>query len=151
MAIAVGQAAPDFTLQSTKGEVNLAKLRGEKVVLLFFPFAFSGPCSVELTGVRDQSQELPANVIGISVDSLYSLKAWDEQHNFGFPLASDFQKDTCRAYGVLYDGEGGRRGFAMRSVFVVDREGIVRYVWVADEPTTLPDFDQVRAAVASIA
>jgi phosphoglycerate dehydrogenase-like enzyme/peroxiredoxin len=156
VAIAVGAKAPDFELPATNeaGKVRLSDYRGRPVVILFYPFDFSGTCTTELCQVRDGFAEfgrLDADVVAISVDSIFSHRAWAKQEGFPFPLASDFDKTTAEAYGVLYQGEGGRRGFAKRSAFVVDGDGVVRYAWVSDDPAQIPDFEEIRRVLEGLA
>lgn len=152
----VGQPAPDFRLKATTGgEIALSGYRGEQpVVLLFFPLAFSPVCTAELCTVRDDDERfrrLGAEVLAISVDSPFALQAWAERDRFNFPLLSDFNKEVARQYGVLHEDLLGLKGVAKRSVFVIDRQGIVRYAWVSDDPRRLPDFAAIERAVRSAA
>ena len=127
---AVGATAPDFTLKDQNNQpVTLASYRGSKTVLLvFYPFAFSGTCTAELGQVRD---ELPSyqnddvQVLAISTDPVFALKGWAEAQQYTFPLLSDFWPHgaTARAYGVFNEAAG----MANRGTFVVDREGVVRF------------------------
>lgn len=151
MAADVGEKAPDFELQATgpKEKVSLSDFRGKPVVLLFYPFDFSGPCTTELCSVRDGMREyehLGAQVLAISVDSIHAHRAWARQENFSFPLLADFSRETAQAYGVLTPG----KGFAKRSAFVIDGEGVIRYRSVSDDPTVLPDFDEVKEALRKV-
>jgi peroxiredoxin len=85
-----------------------------------------------------------ARVFGISVDSPYAQKAWVQQLNLNFPLLSDFNKEVSKAYAVLYEDLGGFKGVAKRSAFVLDREGIIRYKWVSEDPEKLPDLEAIK-------
>jgi len=87
---------------------------------------------------------IKARVLGINVDSPYAQKAWVQQLNLNFPLLSDFNKEMSKAYGVLYEDLGGLRGVAKRSAFVLDREGIIRYKWVSEDPKKLPDLEAIK-------
>lgn len=151
----VGTQAPGFTLKATGPEqVSLSDYRGKNVVLLFFPFAFSPVCTEELCGVRDglsQFQELDAQVLAISVDSPYTLKAFAEAEQLTFPLLSDFNKEVAPAYGAYYEELAGLKGVAKRAAFVIDREGIIRYKWVSDVPTNLPDLEAIQATLRVLA
>src|SRR5687768_15245526 len=130
--ITAGQPAPDFTLFDTqKQQIRLSDLRGQNVLLLFFPLAFTSTCTAELCSVRDNLgmyQSLNVQPLGISVDSLYSLAKYREEQNLNFPLLSDFNKEVSKMYGSLYEEFGfGMRGVSKRSAFLVDKEGIVQY------------------------
>ncbi|MGH3311808.1 MAG: peroxiredoxin [Streptomyces sp.] len=130
MAIDVGTKAPDFTLKSQHGEsVSLSDYRGNKnVVLIFYPFAFTGVCTGELCALRD---ELPAFVnddvqlLAVSNDSPFALRVFAEQEGLEYPLLSDFwpHGEASRAYGV-FDEE---KGCAVRGTFIIDTEGVVRW------------------------
>src|SRR5688500_8258813 len=106
MAIQIGQQAPDFTLVNTeKQPVSLSSFKGQDVVLLFFPLAFSSVCTAELCSVRDEMaryNNLETKVIGISIDSLFTLAKYKEDQQYNFELLSDFNKEVSAAYGALY-------------------------------------------------
>jgi len=124
--------------------------------LAFFPFAFSGICDKEMCSFRDDFGTLQASgtqLVGISADSSYSLKAFSQTYNLQFPLLSDFNKKVTRLYGVLQDPWVGLgyRGVAKRSVFLVDGRGILRYRWVTDEPSDEPPYQEVMKAVQKTA
>lgn len=157
MPAQVGDQAPDFRLPATgpQDTVSLGEFRGRKnVVLLFFPFAFSPVCTQEMCAVRDtylsRFNGLDAQVLGISVDSPFSLKAWAKQENFDFPLLSDFNKDVAKAYDVYHGELFGFQGVAKRAAFVIDKEGIIRYRWVSDDPKVLPDQEEIRRVLAEL-
>jgi peroxiredoxin len=154
MAVQPGDAAPDFTLKNTDmEEVSLSSLKGKNVVLLFVPFAFTGVCTQELcdiTGGLSAYKELDAEVLGISVDSPFSQKAWAEKEGIGIPLLSDLNREVSAAYGAQYDDFIGFNGVAKRSAFVIDKEGVVRYASISDDPKVLPDFEAVRACLQSL-
>jgi len=152
MKITVGQKAPAFTLFSAdKTKVSLEDFKGRKVLLLFFPQAFTGVCTKELCGVRDDIQRYTnadAQVLGISVDSVFTLNRYSNDQSFNFPLLSDFNKDVSREYGSLYDNWiFDMQGVSKRSAFVVDREGIIRYAEVLDNAGDVPDFDKINQAL----
>src|SRR5438067_8730281 len=110
MAIQIGQPAPDFSLYDTdKQLVTLSELRGQNVLLLFFPLAFTSVCTAELCSVRDNLkmyEELNVKPFGISVDSLYTLAKFKQEQHLNFPLLSDFNKEVSALYGVLYETFG---------------------------------------------
>ena len=155
MAISVGAQAPDFTLHSTNDdEITLSDYRGESnVVILFFPFAFSGICHEELCSVRDsyhRYQELDAQVLGITGDSLFSLKAWKEKEGFQFPLLSDFNYEVAAQYDSLFEELAWMRNVHKRSAFLVDKEGVVRYAEIGDTPKDLPDFEAIQGVLSEL-
>lgn len=155
MSIQIGQPAPEFKLFSfEKKEVALSDYRGQNVVLLFFPMAFSGVCTAELCAVRDDIasyQGLNAQVLAVSVDSPFTLAKFREDQHLNFPLLSDFNKQTAQAYDAFYEEfVMGLKGVARRSAFVIDREGIVRYAEVLESAGDLPDFQKVRETLASL-
>ena len=154
MAADVGSIAPDFTLMNQDREpVTLSQLKGKPVVLAFFPAAFSGVCQKELCTVRDSMGALNnagAQVLGISVDTFFALKAFQDQQKLNFPLLSDFNKEVIRSYGVFNEDMIGLKGIAKRSVFVLDKDGVVRYREVLDDARNEPDYKKVLDSVASL-
>ena len=156
MAIRVGEPAPDFALRGSQGNdpVSLSSFRGDKnVVLLFFPLAWTSVCTKEMCSIRDSYAEygkLNAQVLGISVDSAFALKAWAKEEGFTFPLLSDFNKDVSASYGALYDDLMGLKGVSKRAAFVIDRAGVVRYAEVLAKASDLPDFDAIKHVLADI-
>lgn len=153
MALEPGTPAPDFSLTLTPGEapLRLADYRGHKtVVLLFFPLAFSSVCTNELCFMAERYEDwtdLDAEILGISVDSAFVNQRFTRETGAPFPILSDFNREAVAAYGVRNDDFFGMRGVADRSVFVIDRDGIIRYAWTTDDPEVLPPFDAVKAAV----
>jgi peroxiredoxin len=150
----VGSKAPDFTLTNEERQpVRLSDQRGHPVVLAFFPAAFSSVCTKELCTFRDSLARLnnaQAQVYGISVDTFFTLKAFHDAQKLTFPLLSDFNKDAIRAYGVFNEDMIGLKGIAKRAVFVIDKEGVVRYREVLDDARNEPDYDRVFAALARL-
>jgi peroxiredoxin len=131
---ALGQPAPDFTLPSTAGkDVTLSSFRGkENVLVAFFPLAFTGPCTAEMCAFSEdyaQFQGAGTVVLPISVDAIPSLKAFKEKERMRVDLLSDFFRKTARDYGVLME----EKGFAKRSYFLVDRQGVLRWSHVEAE------------------
>ena len=129
MRLEPGQEAPDFTLRDQHGRhVSLSSFRGSKAVaLMFYPYAFSSVCTGELCAVRDRLPTFESDtvqVLAISCDPMFALRAFAEQDGLTFPLLSDFWPHgaTARAYGVLDE----ERGCSDRSTFVVDRDGVLR-------------------------
>ncbi len=156
MKIQIGQQAPGFALYSgDKKQVSLDSYRGKNVLLLFFPLAFSSVCTKELCSVRDNISvynSSGADVIGISVDSLYVLKRFREDQGLNFELLSDFNKDTSAAYDSLYAEFGyDMKGVSKRAAFVIDRNGIIRYAEVLENPGLVPDFEAINSILATLA
>jgi glutaredoxin-dependent peroxiredoxin len=153
MAAEVGSAAPDFTLPNQDREpVTLSRHRGRPVVLAFFPAAFSSVCEKELCTFRDSLAQLNranAQVLGISVDTFFALKAFANQQHLTFPLLSDFNKQVIREYGVFNDDMIGLKGIAKRAVFVLDKHGVVRHREVLEDARNEPNYQQVYDAVAA--
>ncbi|WP_207512370.1 redoxin domain-containing protein [Longitalea luteola] len=148
-------SAPDFTLfDSAKNPVSLHDFKGKKVVLLFFPLAFSSVCTKELCYVRDNMSlfnNVDAQVLGISVDSLYTLAKFREEQGLGFPLLSDFNKEVSKLYNALYDEFSyNMKGVSKRASFVIDRQGMIRYEQVLEKAGELPDFEAIQKTLASI-
>jgi peroxiredoxin len=155
MSISVGQTAPAFKLFATdKKEVSLADFQGRNVVVLFFPLAFTSVCTAELCSVRDDIgayNNLNAQVIGISVDTLFTLDRYKTEQNYNFPLLSDFNKEISEAYGALYETFGfGMKGVSKRAAFVIDKNGIVRYAEVLESAGNIPDFIAIKAVLATL-
>lgn len=155
MAITIGQSAPDFTLfNSEKTAITLSELKGQPVLLLFFPLAFTSVCTKELCMMRDDLSwynDLKVTVIGISVDSLHTLARFKEDQQLNFMLLSDFNKEVSRLYDSIYETFGfGMKGVSKRSAFVIDRDGIIRYAEVLDNAGEVPDFTAIRSCLASL-
>jgi len=152
MSLDVGAKAPQFRLKSsTEEEISLSDYIGDSpTVVLFFPLAFSPVCTNELVAVRDDYrsyEKLGARVVGVSVDSQFTLRAWADQLELQFPLLSDFNKETARAYGALEDDYFGMKGVSKRAAFVIDADGKVVYRWITDDDSVLPDFEAIKSAV----
>ncbi len=157
MALRLGQKVPEFALPDADQKMrSLGEfIRQGPVIIAFFPFAFSGPCDKEMCAFRDgfgQLQGAGVQVVGISVDSSYSLMAFTQTYNLQFPLLSDFNKKTTKLYGVLQDPwvDLGYKGVAKRAVFVVDRRGMLRYRWVTDAPSEEPPYAEVMKAAQKL-
>ena len=157
MAAEVGQAAPDFTLYDTdRKQRSLSEFRGQNLVLAFFPGAFTGVCTTEACALRDRAADfnsLNAQVVGITVDPPFSQKKWVDDNEVNYPFLSDFNREAVNAYDVALPNLAGMEGYvaANRAVVVVDKDGVIRYRWVAPSPATEPDYDEVRQAVSALA
>ena len=155
MAVQVGSKAPEFTLvNQDRAPVTLSQeLSHDNVVLAFFPGAFSGTCTKELCNFRDTMvnfKKVNARVLGISTDTFFALKGWDDQQHFGFPLLSDYNKDVIRAYGVVNPDMIGLKDIAKRAVFVIDRDGVVRYREVLEDARNEPDYGKLSEALGTL-
>lgn len=155
MKIEVGQKAPLFTLNDTdKKEVSLADYKGKNVVLLFFPLAFTGVCTAELCATRDDIasyNNTNAEVLAVSVDSLFTLGKFKEAQQLNFTLLSDFNKEVSAAYDALYEEfVFGMKGVSKRSAFVIDKEGIVRYAEVLEKATEQPNFMAIKEVLGKL-
>ncbi|TVR18054.1 MAG: peroxiredoxin [Balneolaceae bacterium] len=151
----VGDKAKDFTLLNSDGkEITLSEETKEgKVLLLFFPLAFSGVCTEELCTTRDNMKlykSLNTNVIGISVDSFFTLNQFKKSNNLKFSLLSDFNKEVSGAYNSLYNEFFGMKGVSKRSAFVVNKEMIIEYAEILEDSSKLPDFKTIRTVLSSI-
>lgn len=157
MPLRLGQRAPDFVLPDLDGRLRTVSefFRMGTTTIVFFPFAFSGICDKEACSFRDafsRFSNLGSQIVGISVDSVFTLKAFSQTYNLPFPLLSDFNKKVARLYYVLQDRWVGHayRGVAKRSVFVVDGKGILRYRWVTETPDKEPPYEEVIRVVAKL-
>ena len=152
MAIEIGEAAPDFTLKNQHGEeVTLSSYKGKKkVVLLFYPFSFTGICTGELCGLRDDLgafQNDDVELLALSCDSQFTQRVFADQENYKFPLLSDFHPHgaTAKAYGIFDE----TRGCAVRGTFIIDTEGIVRWT-IVNGLGDARNIAEYKAALATI-
>jgi glutaredoxin-dependent peroxiredoxin len=158
MTLSNGSKAPDFTLKSKNAsglaDITLSGNFGKRnTVVLFFPLAFTGVCTTEFCDVTAglaQYQNLNAEVIGISVDSPFAQEAWAQKEKISIPLASDLNKKTAEAYGVLLPDLLGLGSVSARAAFVVDKEGMIRYSEQTPTPKDLPNFDAIRETLAKL-
>ena len=155
MEVNIGEKAPDFNLRAhDKSLMSLSQFQGKKVVLLFFPLAFTSTCTEELCTMRDNLSDyndLDAQVLAISVDSLFVLNQYKQANDYNFPLLSDFNKQTVRSYGALHETFAlDIKGVAKRSVFVIDGMGVLRHKEILDNPSELPNFEKVKEVLAAI-
>lgn len=155
MSLNLDSKAVAFTLKNTEGkDISLSDFQGKKsVVLLFFPLAFSSICTKELCKSRDNMklyESFNAEVLGISVDSFFALKAFKKAENLNFTLLSDFNKEVSSEYDVLYEDYFGMKGVAKRSAFVIDKDGKIRYKEILEDSGKMPDFKAVQKKLAEI-
>jgi peroxiredoxin len=150
-----GQNAPDFTLFNTeKKEISLSDFKGKSLVLLFFPMAFTSVCTAELCEMRDNIStyaSLNATIIGISVDSPFTLAKFKAEQNLPFDLLSDFNKEVSEAYDSLYATfVMNLKGVSKRSAFVIDPNGIIQYVEVLESAGDVPNFSAIQETLDKI-
>lgn len=147
-----GDTVQNFVLQNSNGEeVHLEQiLEKGKALLLFFPLAFSSVCTDELCTARDNMKmynSLNVNVVGISVDSFFVLKAFKKANNLNFTLLSDFNKEVSEQFDVLYSDYFGMKGVSKRASFVINQDSVIEYAEILEDSGELPDFKQIQKAV----
>ncbi len=153
MSLQVGDKAPDFKLFSSElQEVALSDFAGKKLVVHFFPLAFTGTCTTQLCTMRDSFgfyEGMNAAIVGISIDSPFVLAKYKEVEAYQFPLLSDFNKEASQAYGAFYDEfVYNLKGVAKRAAFVIDEKGMIAYAEVLENAGDLPNFDAIKKVVA---
>ena len=150
---ALNEVAPDFTLADhNMNRITLSDLNGEKVILAFYPAAFTGVCRKEMCTFQDslaQLNDVNAKVFGVSVDAPFSNAAFAKDNGIEFGLLSDYDRTVVQAYGLAHDDFAGLPGFTVskRAVFVISETGTIAFKWVADNPGQEPDYAAVLAAV----
>jgi peroxiredoxin len=156
MALKPGDKAPALSLyDSDKQKLSLDDLAGKNVLLLFFPLAFSRVCTMELCNLRDNIaiyNEVQAEVLGISVDSIYVLDRFKKAENLNFTLLSDFNKEVSAGFDVLYDvfPSYEMRGVSKRAAFVIDKKGTIQYIEICATPGELPNFDAIQQVLRTL-
>ena len=152
----IGQQAPEFTLKNTaKESISLSDYHGKTVILAFDPGAFTGVCDKEMCAFQDNMAKLndaSATVLGISVDSPWANAEFARKYNLEFELLSDIDREVVTAYDASFTGLGGIEGYvsANRVVIVVDKSGVIRHRWVAENPGVEPDYDAIVAVAESL-
>ena len=151
MSIEIGQQAPGFTLfGSDKNKISLSDYAGKKnVLLLFFPQAFTGVCTKELCSVRDNIsiyENEQVQVLGISVDSVFTLAKFKEEQQYNYPLLSDFNKEVSTQYESIYDSftDMNMKGVSKRSAFIIDKQGVIQYAEVLENAGEIPNFEAIN-------
>lgn len=154
--VEIGQKAPDFELIGYNLKpVKLDDFKGKNLVLFFVPGAFTGVCTKELCSFQSSLEsynKLDASVVCVTVDSPFSNKNWAEKNNVKYPVLSDYSRKTIIDYGVTLENFAGMKGYTapQRSLFIMDKEGIVRFIWIADNAGMEPDYKQVEQEVAKL-
>jgi glutaredoxin-dependent peroxiredoxin len=155
--VKVGDEAPDFTLVDTdKKPRSLHEFIGKKVVVAFFVGAFTATCTKEVCEFRDSTArlvDLNAEVIGISVNDPFSNKAFAEKNRLPFTVLSDYNREVIKTYGVEMFDFAGLKGYtvAKRSIFILDETGIVRYIWISEDPSIEPNYTEIQKILVQIA
>ena len=159
MPLPIGSLAPDFSLKSKNPQglkdVSISEHRGQKnLVILFFPLAFTGVCTQEMCDISNglsTYSDRGAEVIAISVDSPFALEAWAKQEGITITLASDLNKATAAAYDVLLPDLIGLGSVSARAAFVIDKAGVIQYSEQTPTPKELPNFEAIKAVLATLA
>ena len=152
----VGDKALNFTLPDTDLKLrSLREFEGQKVVIAFFVGAFTSVCTKEMCAFRDSMARLiglKAQVIGVSVNDPFSNKAFAEKNRLSFPILSDVNREVVRLYNLESPDFAGIKGYsvAKRSIFVLDKKGVVRYTWITDDPTVEPDYYKIEQVLAEV-
>ncbi len=152
----VGEKAPDFTLPDIDAKPrSLHEFQGQKVVLAFFVGAFTSVCTKEMCSFRDSMArliDLKAHVVGISVNDPFSNKEFAEKNRLPFPILSDYNREVIKEYNLESPDFVGLKGYtvAKRSIFVLDKQGIIRYVWITDVPSVEPNYGEIEKALEKI-
>jgi glutaredoxin-dependent peroxiredoxin len=152
----VGDKAPEFTLPDTDMKPRgLKEFQGQKVVVAFFVGAFTNVCTKEMCAFRDSMArliDLKAQVIGISVNDPFSNKAFAEKNQLTFQILSDVNREVIRGYNLESPDFSGIKGYtvAKRSIFVLDRKGIVRYTWITEDPAVEPNYEKIEQVLSKI-
>ncbi len=155
MAVDLGQQVPDITFTDTdRQQKKISDFAGKTLVLAFFPGAFTGVCTKEACTFRDSAAEyasLNAQVVGVTVDSIFALKAWGDQNSITYPLVSDQSRAAVTALGTELPNFGGMPGYvsSKRAVFVIDKAGVLRYTETTANPGVEPDYEALKQAVAA--
>jgi peroxiredoxin len=152
----VGDKAPNFTLPDTELKPrSLKDFLGNKIVLVFFVGAFTSVCTKEMCAFRDSIDRLinlKAQVIGVSVNEPFSNKAFAEKNKFPFPILSDYKREVIKTYEVEMPDFAGLKGYttAKRSIFILDQNGVIRYVWITEDPAIEPNYSEIENMLEKI-
>ena len=153
MSVEIGGEMPDFQLHDQdRKQRSLQEFLGKKIVLAFFPGAFTGVCTKEMCTFRDSMQTLPGQVVAISVNDPFSNKGFAETHNLQFPILSDYTREMIKQLNLFHNDFAGLKGYtaAKRSIFVLDDKGVVRYKWVSEDPTKEPNYEEIKNTLTKL-
>ena len=154
--IKVGNKAPDFSLYDTDMKPrSLHEFLGKKVVLAFFVGAFTSTCTKEVCEFRDSMArlvDLNAQVIGVAVTDPFSNKAFAEKNRLPFPVLSDYTRQVIKQWNLVFPDFAGLKDYtvAKRSIFILDEQGIVRYIWISENPSIEPKYDEIEKVLEQI-
>ena len=152
----VGSNIPSFELPDADGKfVNISEFKGKNIVLVFYPAAFTGVCKTELCHFRDDLSKfsnMETEVIGISVDYPFSVKEFSTTNNINFLLLCDYNKTVIKQFDIEFSDFFNLEGYtvAKRSVFIVDKAGIIQYKWIADDSGQEPDYAEIDSKISSM-
>ncbi len=155
MALSVGTKAPDFTLLDTSNSpVSLSSFRGKKVILVFFPAAFTGVCTNEMCSFQNAIQRLNSagvQVLAISADLPFANGGFAAANGLEFPILSDWTMSTIKAYNVEWPNFAGIEGLtrSARATFIINADGVIEYVNVTENPGVEPNYDEIFAAAGA--
>lgn len=156
MTAEIGKPAPDFSLVGSDLKIrSLRDFAGSKTLILFFPGAFTGVCTKEMCSIRDNISKynsVKAKVVGISVDSPFSLAQFAKENNLTFELLSDANRTVSRSYGALHENfiNISTLTASKRAAFILDSSGIVRYKWISDDPRVEPDYEKLISELGKV-
>lgn len=156
MSIKLNETAVNFTLFDTeRKEISLYDFKGKKIILAFFPGAFTGVCTKEMCALRDSMEilnSLNAQVVGISVDSPFANKAFATHNQLNFPILSDYTRAVSKLYSGIYEDFAGLKGYsaAKRAIFIIDQNLFVKYIWSTQEPGVEPPYEEIKKRLAEI-
>jgi peroxiredoxin len=153
LALAIGEKMPSFELHDQDRKIRqLSEFSGKKIVLAFFPGAFTGVCTKEMCTFRDSMQTLPGQVVAVSVNDPFSNKDFAEAHKLQFPILSDYTRETIRKLDIVQSDFAGLKGYttAKRAVFILDANGVVRYKWVSEDPSKEPNYEEIKSSLAKL-
>ena len=148
LSVEIGGKLPDFQLHDQDRKLrSLKEFQGKKLVLAFFPGAFTGVCDKEMCTFRDSLPNLPGQVVGVSVNDPFTNKAFADTHNLKFPILSDYARETIKKLNIFHNDFAGLKGYtaAKRAVFILDQNGVVRYKWVSEDPAKEPNYDEINS------
>lgn len=158
MALINGDKAPSFKLKDqNSNDVSLNDFKNKNVVILFFPFANTSVCTIEMGIMKNnfkKFEDLNTQILAVSVDSPFALKMWAEKNGFNFPLLSDFNKEVSPLYDSLYDifapGKYNYKGVSKRSAFVVDKNGFIKYAEICESPSLQPNYEAIEDIIKNL-
>ena len=153
MSAEVNQKMIDFQLpDQNRKPRDLKEFQGKKVILAFFPGAFTGVCTKEMCTFRDSMQQLPGTVLAVSVNDPFTNKAFADANRLPFPILSDYAREVVKKLNIFHNDFAGLKGYvaAKRSIFLLDQNGVIRYRWVSEDPTKEPDYEEIRNQLAKL-